>query len=155
MLLVSTNIVWQWGSSITVLFYLHQDIENLLSTRHFCLIDWALHYSGKKFTFFLVFLLLVPLKYNARIGKKFFSAFSLITIVLNLRIATCTTWNVPKYRVFSGPNTGKYGPEEIRIWTLFSQWWLHNILISQVEPSSSIQDLKINQAAHFQYVIGI
>ena len=29
-----------------------------------------------------------------------------------------TAWKVSKYGVFSGPNTGKYGPE--KIWTLFT-----------------------------------
>ena len=33
-----------------------------------------------------------------------------------------TTWKVSKYGVFSGPNAGKYGPEKLRIWTLFTQW---------------------------------
>ena len=40
-----------------------------------------------------------------------------------------TAWNVSKYGVFSGlyfpvfsPNTGKYGPKKLRIWTLFTQF---------------------------------
>ena len=43
--------------------------------------------------------------------------------------STNTSWKVWKYWVFSGlffpvfsPNTGKYGPEKFRIWTLFMQW---------------------------------
>ena len=39
-----------------------------------------------------------------------------------------TTWKMSKYGVFSGPdfsvfspNTGKHGPEKLRIWTLFTQ----------------------------------
>ena len=40
-----------------------------------------------------------------------------------------TTWKVSKYGVFSSPyfpvfrqNIGKYGPEKLHIWTLFTQW---------------------------------
>ena len=31
-----------------------------------------------------------------------------------------TAWKMYKYRVFSGPNTAKYGPEKTRIWALFT-----------------------------------
>ena len=27
-----------------------------------------------------------------------------------------------RIRSFSGPNTGKYGPEKLRIWTISAQW---------------------------------
>ena len=44
-------------------------------------------------------------------------------------LITSTAGKVFKYGVFSGPyfpvfglNTGKYGPEKLRIWTLFTQW---------------------------------
>ena len=32
-----------------------------------------------------------------------------------------TAWKVSKYGVFSSPNTGKYGPEKLCIWTIFTQ----------------------------------
>ena len=35
-------------------------------------------------------------------------------------IAT-TTRKVSKYEVFSGPNTGKYEPQKLHIWTFFAQ----------------------------------
>ena len=40
-----------------------------------------------------------------------------------------TVWKMARYGVFSSPyfpvfspNAGKYGPEKLRIWTLFTQW---------------------------------
>ena len=69
--------------------------NNFFSVKHSqdsYLIYCALHYSGKNFTLFLVFLLLLKLKYNARSGSEFFSALSFITIVLNVWIGTTGTW---------------------------------------------------------------
>ena len=37
----------------------------------------------------------------------------------------CTAWKVSKYGTFSGPNTGKYRPEKLRIWTLFMECWIY------------------------------
>ena len=38
--------------------------------------------------------------------------------------------NTPYLSVFS-PNTGKYGPEQFRIWTLFTQYMLSYLTLSQ------------------------
>ena len=35
-------------------------------------------------------------------------------------VLTYTAWKVSKDGVFSSPNPGKYGPEKVHIWTLFS-----------------------------------
>ena len=66
--------------------------KNLFSVRNsqdFCLIDCALHYSGSKFIFFILFLTLLTSKYNTRSGAKFFSTSSFITVVMNVWI---TIW---------------------------------------------------------------
>ena len=50
--------------------------------------------------------------------------------VSSIRVSSnqSTVWKKSKYGVFSGPyfpvlglNTGKYGPEKLHIWTLFTQ----------------------------------
>ena len=33
-----------------------------------------------------------------------------------------TAWKASKYRVISGSNTGKHGPEITPLWKLFRQW---------------------------------
>ena len=64
--------------------------KNLFSVKHsqdFWLTDCALHYNVKKPIFFILFLMLLTSKYNARSGAKFFNASSFITVVMNVWIA--------------------------------------------------------------------
>ena len=51
-------------------------------------------------------------------------------------------------RSFSGqcfpvfiPNTGKYGPEKLRIWTLFTQWFLKKGVLETVCSELKVGDL--------------
>ena len=61
--------------------------------------------------------------------KQFVKCIKMIFISATLtKLLRFTAWKVSKYRVFSGPyfpvfspNTGKYGPEKLRISTLFTQ----------------------------------
>ena len=59
-----------------------------------------------------------------------------------------TVWKVSKYRDFSrpyfpvfSPNTVKFGPEKVRIWALFMQWQIENLISTQLlEPAACQQE---------------
>ena len=66
--------------------------------------------------------------FNSSYFKCFLIPIIFVDTLFRTIFRTQTVWKVPKYGVFSGPyfpvfglNTGKYGPEKLRIWTLFTQ----------------------------------
>ena len=52
----------------------------------------------------------------------------------------------------TSPNAWKYGPEKIRIWTLFTQWWAFYLLFILLRVQEFVKELmKINQFASSHY----
>ena len=81
------------------------------------------------------------------------------------KLVTHTVWKVSKYGVFSGPyflvfelNTGKYGPEKLRIWTLFTQCQLWQTwgVITFFKPKNTnfLRHTTITQSYH-KMMIGV
>ena len=54
-----------------------------------------------------------------------------------------TAWKASEYKVISGPNTGKHGPEITPLWKLFRQW-------ESKRRTSSLLDEKIYSIVVFK-----
>ena len=95
-----------------LIFVCTSKCKNVFPVRHsqdFCLTDSALHYSGKKFRFFILFLMLLTSKCNARSGAKFFSASFFIIVIMYIWV---TIWLYIILISLSGDGQLNPGPKE-------------------------------------------